>query len=577
MREKPPSGVQPWFWFGRHYRESFERIGEIARGYFGVEHMEALIQVLSGTDIPLIIHEAVTNISNKTVVEFGPYAKALSAVLPPMKLPSLFYGVVGGYGYFELKLSQNIGRYAALRSGVFQTLREIGNTILFVRLLETTLKKLADFEFQTQAFFQGITVAPPPPKAAAPGAPPPAPRESPFVVPSPPSAIAVVIKQTVQLLTQMGDKEQSLLQHLDAMAEAAPKLTEYESKHTSMLSAALERLTQELQQARVKEQWKGNAPDGDDILNVEKPNDIIRLWSSILFLFCLPPPETHGVIPVDDMTLFGEGFLWAGCLLIHLMGYRERFEFMDFSYHIMKLAALKPLPPEEDKKAKKSKKKAAPVPGEEIIPKARIFLKNIAHIKALNESIFASLETYLTPPKPVPFQTHPPDKDVNEFVPVRRLSLNPGDRKGLPVSASSATLSSPTKSGGPPSPTTTSPSPGGPDDDDDDDEEEKKVEQPKTPEKDDDDDDLLESKSGAPAAPPLDVDVSPAPGGAVAYTPTAAAAAPAPLPSPRAPSNISDGGAPEGYIDFDSPAPIPGFSMEGGEAPQLPDSFEEGF
>lgn len=37
----------------------------------------------------------------------------------------------GGYGYFDLSLKP-LAQYAALRSGVFQSLREIGNTLIFI-------------------------------------------------------------------------------------------------------------------------------------------------------------------------------------------------------------------------------------------------------------------------------------------------------------------------------------------------------------------------------------------------------------------------------------------------------------
>jgi len=203
----------------------------------------------------------------------------------------------------------------------------------------------------------------------------------------------------------------------------APALYTFNPENMSMLTAALQRLTKILQEAKVKEEWKGNPPVGDEIINVEHPGDIIRLWSVLLFLFCRAPDKpAPGTAAVDDQAAFGEGVLWAGSLLIHLMGYRARFEFMDFSYHVLKLAALKPLPVENPKKPEKKKK------GEIVnddIPKARAFLKNVVAVRSINDTIFSCLDTYLPAPPPTVFQLHPPDKDVDEFVPVRRLSLNP--------------------------------------------------------------------------------------------------------------------------------------------------------
>jgi len=44
--------------------------------------------------------------------------------MDPIKLPSLKYGVIGGYGYFDLKLKPLAG-YDNLRSEFFQVIREI--------------------------------------------------------------------------------------------------------------------------------------------------------------------------------------------------------------------------------------------------------------------------------------------------------------------------------------------------------------------------------------------------------------------------------------------------------------------
>lgn len=55
---------------------------------------------------------------------FASYAKVLMDSMDPIKLPSLKYGVIGGYGYFDLKLKP-LAAYDNLRSQLFQILREI--------------------------------------------------------------------------------------------------------------------------------------------------------------------------------------------------------------------------------------------------------------------------------------------------------------------------------------------------------------------------------------------------------------------------------------------------------------------
>ena len=45
----------------------------------------------------------------------------------------------------------------------------------------------------------------------------------------------------------------------------------------------------------------------------------------------------HKIFPLHCQAVFGEGFCWAGCAFIHLLGLRERFEVLDFTYFIMSI------------------------------------------------------------------------------------------------------------------------------------------------------------------------------------------------------------------------------------------------
>ena len=46
-----------------------------------------------------------------------------------------------------------------------------------------------------------------------------------------------------------------------------------------------------------------------------------------------------GLQPVNDEDEFGHGFLLAGAMFIHLLGMRSRFELLDFSQHMLKVAS----------------------------------------------------------------------------------------------------------------------------------------------------------------------------------------------------------------------------------------------
>lgn len=114
-----------------------------------------MIELLDPTDISIIFDKLCDVMEEKVNYVFASYAKAIVDSLDPIKLPSLKYGVIGGYGYFDLKLKP-IAAYENLRSKLFQCLREIGNSISFIHLLEQVTEEEHYWDFNVSAFFGGI-------------------------------------------------------------------------------------------------------------------------------------------------------------------------------------------------------------------------------------------------------------------------------------------------------------------------------------------------------------------------------------------------------------------------------------
>jgi len=96
----------------------------------------------------------------------------------------------------------------------------------------------------------------------------------------------------------------------------------------------------------------------------------IRLWSALQFVYCLPPEQ--GELPPQEM--YGDGIVWAGATLIHLLGQRHRFDTFDFSYYIQNM------------------EEAAAAPTEDAPTKA--FLKNVSQARDFNRVVFNILQTY---------------------------------------------------------------------------------------------------------------------------------------------------------------------------------------
>ncbi|KAK2551269.1 Cytoplasmic FMR1-interacting protein 2 [Acropora cervicornis] len=103
--------------------------------------------------------------------------------------------------------------------------------------------------------------------------------------------------------------------------------------------------------------WQ-EVPPANGVMNVDECREFHRLWSAI-------------------QQCFGEGLNWAGCTLIALLGQENRFEALDFCYHIVKVYAVD----ERDEII-------GGVDLKRLVSKAR-------HFRVLNDQIFTVLNKHL--------------------------------------------------------------------------------------------------------------------------------------------------------------------------------------
>jgi hypothetical protein len=138
---------------GRGFKEVFAKWERLTSGFFGLPHIEAMLDVLPDTNVSRLVHESISDIGSKLTYDFSVFFELLRSETPAMKLPTRF-GPAGVFTRFQIVLQQNgITYYPELHTGVFQCLRSVGNTLLFVRLLETAMTKRDDMAFAQNAFF----------------------------------------------------------------------------------------------------------------------------------------------------------------------------------------------------------------------------------------------------------------------------------------------------------------------------------------------------------------------------------------------------------------------------------------
>ncbi|KAF3838074.1 hypothetical protein F7725_009842 [Dissostichus mawsoni] len=288
QRDKP-ANVQPYYLYGSK---------TICRllGYQGIAVvMEELLKI-------------VKSLLQGTILQ---YVKTLIEVMPKIcRLPRHEYGSPGILEFFHHQL-KDIIEYAELKTDVFQSLREVGNAILFCLLIEQALSQEEVCDLLHAAPFQNIL---------------------PRVYIKEGERLEVRMKRLeakyaplhlVPLIERLGTPQQI------AIAREGDLLTkERLCCGLSMFEVILTRIRSFLQDGV----WRGPPPT-NGVMHVDECMEFHRLWSAMQFVYCIPV----GTHEFTAEQCFGDGLNWAGCAIIVLLGQQRRFDLFDFCYHLLKV------------------------------------------------------------------------------------------------------------------------------------------------------------------------------------------------------------------------------------------------
>ena len=99
--------------------------------------------------------------------------------------------------------------------------------------------------------------------------------------------------------------------------------------------------------------WEDDGDPVNGVMHVEATQAFHRLFSALLFEFCeisrssiksSSPPITESEVGeksdtssgvISDAVEFGDGMLWGGSAMIHVLGQTETFHLLDFSRHVL--------------------------------------------------------------------------------------------------------------------------------------------------------------------------------------------------------------------------------------------------
>ncbi|OCT88143.1 hypothetical protein XELAEV_18016776mg, partial [Xenopus laevis] len=311
QRDKP-ANVQPYYLYGsKPLNIAYSHIYSSYRNFMGPPHFKTICRLLGYQGIAVVMEELLKIVKSLLQGTILQYVKTLIEVMPKIcRLPRHEYGSPGILEFFHHQL-KDIIEYAELKTDVFQSLREVGNAILFCLLIEQALSQEEVCDLLHAAPFQNIL-----------------PR--------------VYIKEGVRLEVRMKRLEAKyatlhlvpLIERLGtpkqiAIAREGDLLTkERLCCGLSMFEVILTRIRSYLQDPI----WRGPPPT-NGVMHVDECVEFQCLWSAMQFVYCIPV----GTNEFTAEQCFGDGLNWAGCAVIVLLGQQRRFDLFDFCYHLLKV------------------------------------------------------------------------------------------------------------------------------------------------------------------------------------------------------------------------------------------------
>jgi len=339
-RPKAPKADHQHLGYGARCQRAYDMANKLSRGFLGIPHYVAIIQIIGTLAVPLLVNNLLTNLADRLEIAKA-YLDAITEGLPPCKLPKYMYGLAGVYGVFDALLKP-ILRYADLKPEVFQALKEIGNTLVFIRDLSDVLNR-DDLERLIHAVPYIDTNFSINEKKSLD-------NDSRFPLVSAVSKIETSSNDATELARLAAALHADII--CDNSITPAPARRN-RAPHTSLFYGAVVHLAKLIEPYR--ESWSSNNPT-NGVMELEAATDLHRLWSALSFLFGLQPgkfettnskddtDEKSGTstakkqtLTVSDEAQFGHGFFVAGAALIHVLGQRYRYEALDFANHVLRV------------------------------------------------------------------------------------------------------------------------------------------------------------------------------------------------------------------------------------------------
>eukprot|EP01138_Halocafeteria_seosinensis_P007799 gb/GECG01007969.1/.p1 GENE.gb/GECG01007969.1/~~gb/GECG01007969.1/.p1 ORF type:complete len:1420 (+),score=199.51 gb/GECG01007969.1/:1-4260(+) len=320
------------------------------RNFIGIQHVAAISRVCGAQGVARLVNELIVYIKELLNNDFEAYFGVLLDGLPPTSFPRYDLGSSGAYVVYEAKLKPML-EYVDLKPCVFHMMRKIGNAVAFAQLLDGVLAR-----HDLQQFFHLSPFIFPPEHAK--GGSSSSENEKRYQQ----TPLQRMTETSVQLSVETGASntlkypQDNFLTEMAVHSQNVYSSTKYP---VPILAHVLHSLAHMLYEEKAEgdqeplaNRWAshvGSATNESLVNFVAGGNsaEFHRLWSTILFVFCMPSTvsgvEESGTkksesVPGLDYPEFGDGFLWAGALLLRLMNQWSRFRLYDWTSHLLDIS-----------------------------------------------------------------------------------------------------------------------------------------------------------------------------------------------------------------------------------------------
>ncbi|XP_024519238.1 protein PIR [Selaginella moellendorffii] len=331
--------------------------------FFGLPHMLCIVKLLGSRSLPWLIRALLDHLSQKITSSLDSSVGDLRGAMPKaINLPTPEAGVAGAMKILKEQL-QWVTSYEG-KVNFIECLKEIGTLLFLMSLLDMAMKETETSQMVQVAPWLGIAPGPNGLQRYAADA-----TDSPFLALFKEAASACAAHPLCL--------SPSTFVAMGKQAEVTGSLYMKNIQTGSVLEYTLAYLSVVLDSFR--EKW--SSPSKTGLIEITTSKEYHRIYSGIQFVFCGESLAEAG----PNFECFGDSVAWGGCAIVYFLGQQQRFELLDFIYHLLSV--------EEAESAihHDRSRKPALVYGPSYGQELEDFLDNARRARGLNNHVFSLL------------------------------------------------------------------------------------------------------------------------------------------------------------------------------------------